>query len=215
MSPPQKAVPDNDAIRTYNVRCDGHHKKAQFSLVVQAPAARCDRQCVHLRAFPHAAIVSTSPSPPRQTACRLLTLQGHFTSPASSTDLWSRNDLASGAHSMHVQAISTCRRGANGPCHFDFSIRSLTDQCLGLHALQSSCCSLSKQFSLRFNDSQSLPATPCNMDATVHYRAPDVPQCQGRVCVEGDQHRRGHSRLDRCLDAHKGPTISSSRWRAR
>jgi hypothetical protein len=39
-------------------------------------------------------------------------------------------------------------------------------QCLSFKAPPPPCCSLSQQFSLRFNDSQSLPATPCDMNAT-------------------------------------------------
>src|SRR5262245_32108504 len=69
-------------------------------------------------------------------------------------------------------------RVANGPWYFGlFSIRSLTDQCLSFQVPRSSCCIVAQQFCLRFNDYVSLPATPCDMNAT--WSAPLQPPASG------------------------------------
>jgi hypothetical protein len=64
--------------------------------------------------------------------------------------------------SGHGEGVSSIGRGYSGP----FLAKSPKIQRVSPYAHPSSCCIMSQQFSLRFNDSQSLPATPCDMNAT-------------------------------------------------
>jgi hypothetical protein len=88
--------------------------------------------------------------------------------------LEARNDIHSGKPTFVASTndrrglgVYVIDRGANRPCYFGlFCTQTQTSQCLSFRALRSSCCIMSQQFSLRFNDSQSSPATPCDMNAT-------------------------------------------------
>ena len=62
---------------------------------------------------------------------------------------------------------SSCASLMRRPRYFGlFSATSPIIQWLSFQAHPSRCCILSQQFSLRFNNSQSLPATPCDIGAT-------------------------------------------------
>jgi hypothetical protein len=66
-----------------------------------------------------------------------------------------------------LDILNAANDGSRPPCYFGlFSTRAQTSQCLSFRALRSSCCIMSQQFPLRFNDFQSLPATPCDILAT-------------------------------------------------